>query len=162
MRFKYQAGVKKLVDAAEELLEGILEKCRVTDAIVTSTVRTPADQARIMYGNIEAHGVEAQRKLYKPAGGGVIIDIYVHQKAQGATAEATKHAMEQKIVELGPEHISAHCTADPAKSVFDVAPSSIPADKKQAFINQVSATPEVTKFLRPPVDPAYHIEIKWA
>jgi hypothetical protein len=159
MRFKYSAGIKPLVAAAEKILDGILEKCNVSGALVTSTVRTPDDQARIMYENIERYGIKAQRQLYKAAGK-LIIDVYESQKSMGANADAVKHAMAQKIVEIGPEKISAHCTADPNKSVFDVSPSSIPEERKNAWVNQVSVTPGLIRFLRPPADPAYHIEIK--
>ena len=162
MRFSYSPNIKPLASAAETALDQILEKCDVAGAIVTSTVRTPEDQARIMYDNLEAHGVAAQRKLYKPSGGGLIIDVYEYQKMMGQVADAVKHAMAQKIIELGPEKVSAHCTADPNKSVFDVAPSSIPDERKKMFVNQVTVMSGLIKFLRPPVDPAYHIEIKIA
>lgn len=160
MRFKYASTAKPLPPAAEDMLNHVLEKCDFTGALVTSTVRTPEDQARIMYDNIETHGVAAQRALYKPSGGGLIIDVYEHQKAMGATPDAVKHAMAQKIIEIGPEHVSAHCTVDPNKSVFDVAPSSIPDNRMKMFGNQVSVMPRLIKFLRPPVDPAFHIELK--
>ena len=160
MRFKYAANIKPLVPAAEDALDHVLEKCDLAGALVTSTVRTPEDQARIMYDNLETHGVIAQRKLYKPAGGGVIIDVYEHQKAMGAMPVDVKHAMAQKVIELGPEHVSAHCTADPNKSVFDVAPSSIPDERMKMFVNQVSVMSGLIKFLRPPVDPAFHLEIR--
>jgi hypothetical protein len=171
MRFKYNAGVKPMAPAAQAALDHVLEKCDITGALVTSTVRTPDDQARIMYENFESwHALpngpdkdaKNPRKLYKPAFGGLIIDVYESQKAMGATAEAVKHAMVQKIIEVGPEKISAHCTADPKKSVFDVAPSSIPDDRMKMFVNQVAVMPRLIKFLRPPADPAFHIELKVA
>jgi hypothetical protein len=160
MRFSYGPNAKPLALWADTVLEDILTKSDVEGAIVTSTTRTPEDQARIMYENLEAHGVASQRMLYKAAFGGLIIDVYEYQKAMGQPADAVKHAMAQKIIELGPEHVSAHCTADPKKSVIDVGPKSIPDEKKPAFINQVTVAPGLIKFLRPPVDPAFHIEIK--
>jgi hypothetical protein len=159
MKFRYSTGTKSLAAAAEKILGEIFEKCGVLEALVTSTVRTPDDQARIMYDNIERYGIKAQRQLYKAAGN-LIIDVYESQKSMGATGDAVKHAMVQKITEIGPERISAHCTANPNKSVFDIAPSSIPDVKKKMFINQVSVEPGLIRFLRPPVDPAYHIEIR--
>ena len=100
------------------------------------------------------------RKLYKPKFGGVVIDVYDYQKMMGQPTDAVIHAMAQKIIELGPEKVSAHCTADLNKSIFDVAPTSIPDDKKKTFINQVTMTTGLVKFLRPPLDTAYHIEVK--
>ena len=159
MRFKYSASAKLLPTPVEKILDGVLEKCGVSDALVTSTVRTPEDQARIMYENIERYGIKAQRQLYKAAGK-LIIDVYEAQKSMGAAGDAVLHAMAQKIIEIGPERISAHCTADPNKSVIDIAPSSIPEERRNAFVNQVSVMAGLIRFLRPPVDPALHIELK--
>jgi hypothetical protein len=160
MRYKYAStNLKLLPESAEKVIESILEKCEIESALITSTIRSPADQARIMYDNLEAHGIEKQRKLYKPAGNSVT-DVYEHHKAVGEKADAVKKEMAEKIIDVGPEHVSAHCVNDPKKGVFDIAPSSIPEEKKKAFINQVTITQGVTKFLRPPIDPAFHIEIK--
>jgi hypothetical protein len=155
---------------AEAILLGIMDKARVDSVLITSTVRSPADQARVMYDNLEAwhnlsEGKEKKdkdpKKLYR-AGGIYVIGVYDHQKAMGANAEAVKHAMVGAIIEMGPEHVSAHCTNDPMKCVFDVAPSSVPEEKKKSFANQISVTSGVMKFFMPPVDPAFHIEINLA
>jgi hypothetical protein len=68
--------------------------------------------------------------------------------------------MENEIITVGPDKVSKH-VADPAKlNVVDIAPSTI--TDKQAFINAVNEAMKaglVSKFLQPPTDPAYHIEI---
>jgi len=51
--------------------------------------------------------------------------------------------------------VSKHCSD--THYVFDVAPSSI-ADKR-AFVAAARSHEAVTRFLGPPLDPAYHIEI---
>lgn len=54
-------------------------------------------------------------------------------------------------------NLSRH-TGDPnVLNVFDVAPSSI--TNKVAFEKAVKADSRVTKFLMPPQDPGYHLEI---
>jgi hypothetical protein len=63
--------------------------------------------------------------------------------------------MTGKINQLGPSTVSHH--ASNTHFVFDVAPSSI--SNKVAFIAAVNANPSVSKFLQPPDDPAFHIEI---
>jgi hypothetical protein len=160
MKINYLAGVKPIHPQAAQALSAACDIARVASVIITSGKRAPEDQARIMYDNLEKYGVIAQRKLYKPQGGGLIIDAYASLKAMGQTPELVKAGMVRKINEIGPEKISAHCTADPAKIVFDVAPSSVPEPLKPAFVTAVNACPIVTKFLKPPTDPAYHIEMK--
>jgi hypothetical protein len=159
MRFKYGPHAKPLAQWAEDILEKILFQAGIEGAEVTSTKRSAHDQARIMYYNIEAHGEKAQRKLYKPAGQEVI-SVYVHQKALGRDREGVIHEMELKIIEIGPQKISAHCIEDQQREVLDVAPSSIPEVKKPVFEGCVTHATGVTKFLKPPIDPAYHIEMK--
>jgi hypothetical protein len=65
--------------------------------------------------------------------------------------------MEAKIIELGPTSVSHHAADPKVLNVFDVAPSSI-ADK-MAFEMAVRADRRVSKFLLPPNDPGYHLEI---
>jgi hypothetical protein len=148
-----------LPDAAQTVLLDIMRLAGIESVLITSTTRTPADQARIMYDNLEAHGVDAQKMLYK-APGQAVIDVYAHCRAQGMGADQTKAEMVRKILEIGPQMISHHCTEDTTKrSIFDVAPSSIPEEARRKFENLVAAHGNVDKFLMPPRDPAYHIEV---
>ncbi len=141
------------------VLRATLNEAGETSAIITSTVRTPEDQARIMYNNIVTYGVQHQKNLYGAAGDAVI-DVYAAQKSAGANESATRTAMVNKINELGPGSISRHCS-DPAKlQVVDIAPSSI--QNKTKFVQALQAALEakrISKYILPPADPAYHIEI---
>jgi len=137
--------IKELLGAAGE-----------TGALITSTARTPKDQARAMYDNLETSGVERQKKLYGGAGDKVI-DAYVEAKKAKKTKPQILAAMEDKIEKLGPSRVSKHI-ADPSKlGVVDVAPSSI--RNKKEFIKGVEGDKRVSLFLKPPNDPAYHLEI---
>ena len=49
---------------SKKVVEDILTKSGVPMVTVTSTARTPSEQARIMYENIERHGVNHQKTLY--------------------------------------------------------------------------------------------------
>ena len=62
--------------------------------------------------------------------------------------------MVRKILELGPQTISKHCAEPTERSVFDVAPSSIPDSAKRKFENLVAAHGHVDKFLMPPRGPS--------
>lgn len=142
------------------VLTEILSAANLGSCLITSTSRTPADQARIMFNNIVSKGVAAQKSLYKAAGQSVI-DEYVKAKNAGKTGDQIKAAMEAKIIAIGPDKVSHHC-ADPSKlNVVDIAPSSL--GNKSAFekaTNAAKAKGSVSKFLTPGNnDPAYHLEI---
>lgn len=139
------------------VLKDILKSAGLSSALVSSTSRTPADQARIMYNNLEKYGVAAQKDLYADPGDKVI-DTYVRSKAAGNTADRIKLDMETKIRDLGPTNVSKH-TADPrVLNVVDIAPSSV--KDRRAFELAVKADSRVKKFLTPAnSDPAYHLEI---
>jgi len=142
------------------VLTGILGAAGINSCLITSTSRTPADQARIMFNNIVSKGVAPQKALYK-APGKAVIDEYVKAKNAGKTGDQIKAAMEAKIRALGPDTVSKHC-ADPAiLNVVDIAPSSL--SNKAAFeraTRSAQAKGTVSKFLTPGNnDPAYHLEI---
>jgi len=145
---------------SKTILREILNHAGLAACLITSTSRTPADQARIMFNNITAHGVAAQKALYAAAGDQVI-DVFVAKKAEGKNAAQIKAAMEAKIKAIGPEKVSHHC-ADPARlNVVDVSPSSIV--NKHAFENAVNVarnSGKISRFITPNNgDPAYHLEI---
>jgi len=138
------------------VLTDILRTARLTDALITSTQRTPKDQARVMFANCEKYGADKQYELYGPYGDKVI-DVYAEGKRVGDASDLITAHMTEKIVDLGPQNVSRH-TADPrVLAVLDVAPSSL-ADRA-AFERAVHDETRVKTFLLPPKDPAYHLEI---
>ncbi|HVG22277.1 MAG TPA: hypothetical protein VNI02_24785 [Blastocatellia bacterium] len=138
------------------VLKDILRAAGLRGALITSTSRSPAEQARVMFINLQLTGVARQRSLYKPPGNKVI-DVFVASKAAGKTDAQIKADMESKIIELGPTTVSRHASDPHVLCVFDVAPSSI--QNQRAFVAAVRAERRVSKFLQPPVDPAFHLEI---
>jgi hypothetical protein len=143
---------------SKKVLEEIMQKSGVPKITVTSTARTASEQARIMYENIERHGLDHQKKLYGPYGDKVI-DVYPSLKKQGKTKAEIISGMTAKISSLGPSKVSRHA-GDPNKlNVVDIAPSSINLALRKKFENAVKGDSRVSKFLGPPGDPAYHIEI---
>ncbi len=139
-----------------KVLEDILQAAGLNSALISSTARPPADQARVMFDNIQSTSVAAQKKLYAAAGDAVI-DEYVKAKAAKKTPIEIKAAMEAKIIAIGPTKVSHHAADPNILCVFDVAPSSIA--KKAAFEKAVRADKRVQKFITPPLDPGYHLEI---
>lgn len=156
IKFGPNAVQQNVTNFSLKVLEDILQAAGLSSALITSTARTPADQARVMYANIVRTGVARQKQLYAAAGD-MVIDEYVKAKRAGKTEVEIKAAMEAKIIAIGPTKISHHAADPNILCVFDVAPSSIA--KKAAFEKAVRADRRVKKFLMPPVDPAYHLEI---
>lgn len=143
---------------SRKVLEEIMKKSGVSQITITSTARTANDQARIMYENIERHGVAHQKKLYGPYGDKVI-DEYSLLKSSGKLKQDIISGMSVKITNLGPRNVSRHA-GDPEKlNVVDIAPSSINLALRTKFESTVNADPRVSKFITPPTDPTYHIEI---
>lgn len=138
---------------AINVLKNILNTAGLSSATITSGRRTSNDQARIMYGNLQADGVAKQKALYG-SNGDAVIDVYAVQKQSGANEATIKAAMQQKIEQLGCSNVSNHCSTN---DVFDVAPSSISNDS--AFRTAVQNSSSVKKYIFPPTDPAYHIEL---
>ena len=141
-------------DPAAEILKDILKVAGLATATVTSAHRTPADQARVMYENCVAKGAAYNEALYCVAGDRV---VEVFEANQDQPRDAVIELMTDKILEIGPEHISMHMSD--THYTFDVAPSSIPAAKHAAFVAAVLGNKAVSKLIQPPRDPAFHIEI---
>src|SRR5882672_7662943 len=138
------------------VLRDVMAASKVAKLTISSTQRSPTDQARVMFNNLETQGIAAQRKLYKPPGQAVI-DVYEADKAAGKTPDAIKAGMTAKINELGPMNVSHHAADPKLLNVFDVAPSSV-ADV-DSFQDAAKADARVSKFLTPPNDPGLHFEI---
>ncbi len=167
-RVIFGSGAVASVVSAKTLtiLKELLRAAGQATGTITSTARTPAQQAKVMFDNCRTLGVASQYKLYAAAGDQVI-DVYVAKTksltpaqvlAQAATIQA---AMLAKINQLGPSNVSLHC-ADPAvKNVIDVSPSM--TGKGAALFKAAAlADTRVSKFLFPPTDPAFHIEVPQA
>ncbi|HXH01993.1 MAG TPA: peptidoglycan-binding protein [Candidatus Competibacteraceae bacterium] len=142
---------------AVRILKDILRMAGLTRATITSGRRTANDQARVMYDLIERNGVSYAKNLYG-ASGDKVIDVYSAQKAAGKSATAIKQAMEAKINELGCHNVSHHCSD--THDVIDVAPSSI-ADQAafRLALDTALRNGIIDKYITPPQDPAFHIEI---
>lgn len=160
LKFSSSLNPLDLPAQARDVLLVALETSHNPSALATSLTRAPADQARIMYFNLEAHGVDAQRELYA-APGRAVIDVYVQCKAVGRDERTTRAAMELKIIALGPATVSRHCADPRTLAVVDIAPSSLANPHYfETAIALLMRQGKVSKFLTPANrDPAYHVEI---
>lgn len=155
-----QADETAMTAKAIATLKEICSKACISSVMVTSTARTATDQARIMYDMIKDKGATYAKTLYA-ANGDKVVEVYENSEKKKLSADDTKKAMVAKINEVGPSNVSKHIVSDDGKlCVFDVAPSSITSNEaKKRFINEAKAHASVAKFLEPPEDPAYHLEI---
>jgi RHS repeat-associated protein len=128
-----------------KILSEILHESNNESALITSTIRTPEDQVRIMFNNIKTYGVEHQKRLYS-YNGDKVIEQYPN-----------KDLMLEKINEIGSQNISRFCGDFNKINVIDISPGSI--KNKTEFIQQIKRNPNIDKFIYPPKDPAIHIEI---
>jgi hypothetical protein len=146
-----------LSDFSRSVLEDIMRAAGVATLTITSTQRSPQDQARVMYANIVRDGVAKQKGLYK-APGQSVIDAYAAAKAAGKSPDEIKAAMVARILELGPEKVSRHAADPKVLNVFDVSPSSV--SHGDAFVAAAKSDARVSKVLTPANnDPAFHLEI---
>jgi hypothetical protein len=89
------------------VIKDILRKAGEPSCKITSTARTPEDQARAMYNNIVGTSVKDQKDLYGHWGD-MVIDQYSASKKAGKSADQIKADMAAKIREIGPEKVSRH------------------------------------------------------
>ncbi len=143
---------KPLPAKAKKVLSEILRHAGLSKARVTSVQRSPAEQARVMYDNIKSKGVAYNYKLYGSNGDKI---IKVYEQNSGKTKARVVALMEAMIKQVGPSKVSKHCST--SHYVFDVAPSSIVNKKK--MIDAINSHKAVSRLLKPPSDPAFHIEI---
>ncbi|HKH48396.1 MAG TPA: peptidoglycan recognition family protein [Thermoanaerobaculia bacterium] len=154
--FGPNAKQESVTPFSRQVLTSILQKAGLSRVVITSTSRNASEQARVMFQNLEKFGVAHQKKLYGPSGDQVI-EVYRQAKAAGKPATAIRELMMQEILRIGPTRVSRHASDPKVLNVFDVAPSSVA--NQAAFEKAVRAEPRVAKFLIPPNDPGYHLEI---
>lgn len=161
IRYSGSAKASLMSQTAIEVLHEVSETAKVTDLTISSIKRTVQDQARIMYKDIQTKGIAYPQKLYGKSGRAVA-DVYAEKAKQGLSEAEIRMAMALKMTELGPGSISHHIDDEGlGLCVFDIAPSSVrPEDKLKNLANAIAKHPKVKKFLQPPRDVAFHLEIK--
>lgn len=160
INFVPSADASVVSEHSRNVLRGVLDDAELASCVITSTVRSPARQARAMYTNIELTSVETQLALYASAGDQVILE-YKRLKPLGHGRQAILDAMESMIVAVGPGSVSRHCADPTALNVIDIAPSSISNPQRfVAALGRAKDAGQVSKFFSPANgDPAFHVEI---
>jgi type II secretory pathway pseudopilin PulG len=160
INFVPSADASVVSEHSRIILRAILDSAGLLSCVITSTVRSPAKQARAMFVNIEASSVVKQKELYAAAGDRVI-DEYQRLKPLGHGRQVIIDAMEAKINQEGPSNVSKHCADPRLLNVIDIAPSSISNRANfLASLERARISGKVTRYFSPANgDPAYHVEI---
>jgi hypothetical protein len=159
-----------LTDYSIGIIKDALRYAGQSSVMVTSTFRTPREQAEAMYANILSEGVASQLALYG-SGGDQVINAY--STALSAYQKAAKKnpntpvpdyvaIMEAKIIAVGPSSVSKHCATEAAyalRQVFDVSYNQV--TNKLLFHKAITSDGRVAKVLDPfnSNDPAFHMEV---
>lgn len=151
-------------EAAKKVLLEILEQAKLETAEVTSTTRTVAEQAKVMFDYVNRHGYEAALDLYGPHGDEIIEVCKASYKQHDAcTRDVLPKMIEEtrRQVELlekqGDRRTELMHTSDTHYTI-DIRPESL--KNRAAFEIAVEKNPKVSRFLRPPRDRnSYHLEI---
>lgn len=158
------AGASNINNCSLQQIKEIAAKLGIDKFQISSSFRSGADQARVMFDNIKNDGVPSQKALYG-SNGDRVIDAYSTALAAGKSNDGIKLAMLNKINEIGAYNVSNHSGDPSVLTALDIRPGSIPFGNRAAFvsaINDAVLNGQVSKFLHPgnSKDKAYHIEIK--
>lgn len=138
------------------VLKGNLRLAGEASALITSTFRTPEDQARIMFANIK--NKKGDEGIYKGPGQEVL-KIYKKLKKTNANDAEIIAAMADRIGEFpDPGVVSRHCGNFAMLQVVDIDPLSVLS--QWLFEIAIESDSRINNVLSPPKDPAYHIEIR--
>ncbi|SFI50061.1 hypothetical protein [Halpernia frigidisoli] len=130
-----------LSEKTKNILREVGEASGTYYIAITSTARTPYDQARIMYDNCKAN-LKEQRTTYK-APGQRVIDVYVNNSSK--SRDAVIKLMEQKINELGPSTVSKHLANPEIVNTFDISYGNL--KDKTKFLSEMTKRPELDVIL---------------
>ena len=138
----------------KNILKEVGEASGNNDIYITSTARTPYDQARIMYENCESTGALVQKGIYASSGDAVI-DVYTEENNLGKSKEDVISAMEDKIMEIGPSNVSKHLADPDVMNTFDISYGQL--TDKSKFWDEMEKRSELDKILEE--NSCYHIQI---
>jgi hypothetical protein len=166
-----------------DIIQDGLRAAGQTAATITSTARTPADQARAMFQNLTNPGPDGALTLAEVqnninlqkngagqfpgygAAGDAVIDEFANQ-IEGLTSAqilantaAIRAAMEQEINNQEPSNVSRHC-ADPTQiNVVDVGAGVFNANNGPLFVHAVRG--RVSRFIdERTTNICYHLEVQ--
>lgn len=150
--------------AARSVLLDVLKQAGLESARVTSTTRTVAEQAKVMFDFVNKNGFEAALELYGPHGDAIIKVCAASYKQNGKCVDQVLPKMVEEtrrqieLLQKQGDHRTELMHTSDTHFTIDIDPESI-ADRP-AFEAAVAAERRVSRFLKPPLDKnSYHLEI---
>ena len=120
---------------------------------INSTVRSPLDQAKVMYDNLENKGTQVGYNTYGQ-NGDKVVKLYADSKLKKLTKDQIIKLMYNKIMELGPSNVSNHCSDWTKLNTIDININSVPKE----FIDECKKMG--IKVIYEPQYQCWHLEIK--
>lgn len=167
--FGTNADSSKISAAIFDVIKDGLRAAGQTSALIASTARTPADQARAMFQNLVnpansiAVNIQLQLGIYS-APGDAVINVFAAQTSGLTRMQilqnqvAIKGAMQQEIINQGPASVSHHCADPNTISVVDVDTGAFNTSNGPLFVGSVN--PRLTRFIdERTINHCYHLEL---
>lgn len=142
---RYSASAIRLAPWAEQRLKGWLDEAGISSVVITSTLRTKADQARIMVDN---YTVDEAAELYTGAKGRQLIAAWRRALDSASGSDATRRriaiqAVYDAIVESGYE--SDHMKTSVATVDIGPVQSGLSQDQVAEFVALLKSKPKEVK-----------------
>lgn len=139
-------ALREVSQYSESIVKLAMKFTKVTSLTFSSTRRTIADQARIMYDNCSRYNVSSVTALKQARGWGygatgwAVEEVYFANKKKPQSD--VRKAMENKISEflVQGKRTSLHCVDSgtyKSRNIIDIPYSSVTSGKKQAFQNSL-------------------------
>ncbi|GAL87071.1 hypothetical protein MYP_4301 [Sporocytophaga myxococcoides] len=134
VKFSGNADPSIVKDDIRYILGCLADAAGLSNVVVTGTARTALKQAQVMYYYLSI----GDDMGYK-APGERVQQVYYKMKKEGKKEEEIINSMYQKILEEGPENVSAHCADYSKKVTVDLGYGSneMTADQEKKFIAKV-------------------------
>jgi hypothetical protein len=154
VQLSYKSGVPEVLsDYTEGVLKGVLRQAGQSTVLITSTFRTPREQAEAMYVNL----VNDDKIHYQCKWAQLASNEFRKLRNKGASEPVIVTGMTQ-FIEIDPCCVSHHCCDFSRRQVIDISRQSISGKLFEAVARNESRIDQKESF--PKKDPAFHIEIE--
>ena len=138
--------VSVVATSTTEIIRRAAEASKNPEVRITSTIRTPADQARIMFGNLEAGN-----RINYAAPGREVVAIYDTGKKAREAASVIKQKMTTRIEQLAREGllVSRHCVPVDMYEKCNIVDVSKYIPNPRDFVKSLLTERRVKKIITP-------------
>ena len=153
--FAPQAQHPVLTAYTLRVLRSILRAAGLSRAQIISTARTPADDARVAFGDFEKQDFTGSKRA--EAMKDPLTAVYLEATDDDESPDEAVDDLQDKLMELGPLYSGKFRRPGTLLDVVNIAPQSIRS--REALLKAVRDDSRVENLLCPPLSPHYHLEI---